>query len=1107
MKRTRANALAWASTTLILAHAAAALAQPCVPAPAGILAWWPLDEGSGTIANDIAGFHPAAYFGAPQPAAGEIGGALRLNGTSDFLAAAKSDLWAFGNRDFTIELWANFDAPVGGDLHHPGAIFIGNDGGPGGFAKWFFAIGGGYLNFHINGPALGSKFFPLVPFSPQVGRWYHLGVTRNGALYTMYIDGAPAGSAVNRDTIPDPAAPLTIGQAESLGFVHGRLDEVTVYDRALTQAEMKAVFAAGSAGKCRAASTAAISITPATGGDTGPVTVRITGHGFAAGTAVKLVRAGSPDIPGTAVQIADSLTLSTTFDLTGQPRGDWDLVVANPDGSVLTFRQGFTIEPGRGAQPWVQIVGRGAIRAGRPTEFQVLYGNRGNVDARWVPMSIGGIPRDASYQLGADVSPPPIPGTDGIDWSKIPISIDTPQGFAIPLLVSTIPPGTISSLHFSIRVPAPEEFDLSAAVGRGSSESAPAVGGSHSSSANDECLLAFIHLVLAGLGLSPEDECAKALAVAAAERLSALVTGLVEGRSLLALVPAVTAAIVAAAKETLACAGKEILKVAAVKIAEEVALVAQAAIVGWYVGVLLDKCAPVVGAGVVRVWRSLLHVRGVGSHDPNDFVGAPGVGSSRYVPGAVPLPYEAIFENVATASAPAQQVVIEVRLDSATLDLRTLRLGPITLAGRRISPPPGAQAFSASLDLRPARSLIVAIEANLDATTGLLSWRFTSIDPATGQPPVDPLAGFLPPNVHPPEGEGSVLFTVMSRGGLPTGTEIRNHATVTFDSNPPIDTPEWRNTIDNSKPSSQVSALAPRQTALDFQVQWSGSDVGSGIQDYTIFVSASGGPYSPWLANTTSTSATFHGLSGTTYSFYSVARDWTNNLGDPPAAPDATTQVEILPPVIRSISPASGPTAGGTPVTITGAGFASGATVKLGGVAVADLQVGDATTLTATTGPHATGAVDVAVTNPDGLGATLARSFFYSPPDVGLDFFTLTPCRVIDTRRPAGPLGGPPLAPFSQRIFTVTETCGIPPSARALAVNFTVVSPAAGGDASLFPGNAFFFGASMISFSSGQTRATNGIVSLATDGTGSLGFINGSSGSVHLVLDVSGYFE
>jgi hypothetical protein len=241
---------------------------------------------------------------------------------------------------------------------------------------------------------------------------------------------------------------------------------------------------------------------------------------------------------------------------------------------------------------------------------------------------------------------------------------------------------------------------------------------------------------------------------------------------------------------------------------------------------------------------------------------------------------------------------------------------------------------------------------------------------------------------------------------------------------------------------------------------------------------------------------------------YSVARDLTDNIEEPPPVPDSTTQVAILPPVIRSIKPNTGFTEGGTAVTINGSGFAVGATVQIGGVAATDVEVGDPTAITAKTAPHETGAVDVTVTNPDGLGATLPQSyFFYSPTPEGFDFFTLAPCRVIDTRRAEGPLGGPALAPSEQRLFTVTDACGIPSSAKAIAVNLTVVSPTGSGHLSVFPGNAFYLGTSVINFLPGQIRANNAVILLATDGTGSLGVLNSSGGSVPFILDVNGYFE
>jgi hypothetical protein len=144
------------------------------------------------------------------------------------------------------------------------------------------------------------------------------------------------------------------------------------------------------------------------------------------------------------------------------------------------------------------------------------------------------------------------------------------------------------------------------------------------------------------------------------------------------------------------------------------------------------------------------------------------------------------------------------------MDLDTLSLGPISFgANTTLVPAPGVQQYTGGVDLRPDQNLIVTIIAGLDKTTGVLTWRFTSIDRDTGQFTEDPEAGFLPPNVTSPEGEGSVVFTVEPKPALASGTEIRNQAHIVFDTNAPIDTPEWLNTIDASAPSSQVDSVDP----------------------------------------------------------------------------------------------------------------------------------------------------------------------------------------------------------------------------------------------------------------------------------------------------------
>ncbi len=209
--------------------------------PVGPIAYWSFDDPCDPGYDDSGNGHNGILHGATssEGICGSVcGNVLSFDG-DDYVEVADNDIWAFGLNDFSIELWANWDQPGGGSIGRPGDVFIGNDEGSGMQNKWFFALGGGVLNFHINGPATGPLFFPQVPFSPVPGRWYHLAVTREGHLFTIYVDGQPAGSAIESRAIPNANAPLTIGMAENLGWMNGLLDEITVYDRALSASEIE----------------------------------------------------------------------------------------------------------------------------------------------------------------------------------------------------------------------------------------------------------------------------------------------------------------------------------------------------------------------------------------------------------------------------------------------------------------------------------------------------------------------------------------------------------------------------------------------------------------------------------------------------------------------------------------------------------------------------------------------------------------------------------------------------------------------------------------------------------------------------------------------------
>jgi hypothetical protein len=127
-------------------------------------------------------------------------------------------------------------------------------------------------------------------------------------------------------------------------------------------------------------------------------------------------------------------------------------------------------------------------------------------------------------------------------------------------------------------------------------------------------------------------------------------------------------------------------------------------------------------------------------------------------------------------------------------------------------------------------------------------------------------------------------------------------------------------------------------------------------------------------------------------------------------------------------------------------------------------------------------------------------------PPVLAGYFTLTPCRVADTRDPDGPYGGPSLAAGATRSFAMAGRCGIPPEADAVALNVIVTQPSASGFLTLYPLGVTPPLASTINYGPGQTRANNAIVQLGSGD--SIAVVCGqSSGTTHAVLDVVGYFR
>src|SRR5262249_37716236 len=163
--------------------------------------------------------------------------------------------------------------------------------------------------------------------------------------------------------------------------------------------------------------------TPSRGGNTGTVTVSVFGSGFVDGATIKLERAGvSTTISGNPVAvIPGGVAISGVLDLTGREPGPWDVVVTNPDQTTATLPGAFTVEQGGASQVWVSLVSPFQLNDGHPVRFFVVFGNRGNVDAFGVPLSLAFL-NDLTFRLQFPIAaPPPQSGQVLIDWSKVPL--------------------------------------------------------------------------------------------------------------------------------------------------------------------------------------------------------------------------------------------------------------------------------------------------------------------------------------------------------------------------------------------------------------------------------------------------------------------------------------------------------------------------------------------------------------------------------------------------------------------------------------------------------------------------------------------------------------
>jgi hypothetical protein len=654
---------------------------------------------------------------------------------------------------------------------------------------------------------------------------------------------------------------------------------------------------------------------PTTGGNTGDTTINVSGAGFENGATCELVMGGTVIASIAATVNSAGTSVSCTFALQGVAPGTYDVVIKSPGGATLTDKDAYTVENGGTTVVSVSLSGRSAIRVGTPTTMVLNYSNSGTLDAYMTTVWLV-LPGSYTYS---------IPGVTTPVNNKCTLLSQSPNNVAyngyqyIPILIPKISGGSAGSIQFTVTAPTAatgQELEVYAETPWfGSLEAATTFLNdvvANPKTASAQCTPDPVNPAI--------DNCFGFVASAAGQEYAAYLTSLggVDGDPQ-ADVTAQLAAQFAALLENPATSTTPTFAWVQLGEASIIAFtkanssikqcisLADLPHVGY--GYLPPPKKPQItiecpdedqmgfGVDFIDDMDPCFPQDDDDSIDPNSKTGPSGDRTkNHFIRPVSPFSYNVAFENEAKATLPAAQVVITDQLDPAKVNLSTLTLGAVQFGGHVISPPVGVNNFNTTYALNS--TLNVRIEGSLDQTGGLLKWTFTSIDPSTGLPPTDPTVGFLPPDTDGVKGQGSVVFNVMPKSGQATGAKIANMASVIFDANAPIKTPTWVNTLDTTPPVSKVAALpallAPKSGKATFKVSWSGSDVGSGIAFYNVYVADSYGTFKPLLMNTTLTSTTYTGKADHFYGFYSIATDNAGNVEPVKAEPDATTSI---PPV------------------------------------------------------------------------------------------------------------------------------------------------------------------------------------------------------------------
>ncbi len=225
---------------------------PCVPPPSGLVSWWPGDGN----ATDIQSGNSGTLQNGATFATGLVGQAFSFDGVNDFVSVPDSPVLsphAGTNGEMTVEAWVNLPQyPV--DMHNGTRSPVVMKGDIGKWEYFLYVYPDGRVGFKLWNFQLGVDAAVADGGMITLNQWHHMvGTVKKGQFLRVYLDGVQVAETTTflYDT-EHGSAPLLIGGRTVDGyFFDGLVDEVGLYNCALSSNEIATIYSAGSAGKCK----------------------------------------------------------------------------------------------------------------------------------------------------------------------------------------------------------------------------------------------------------------------------------------------------------------------------------------------------------------------------------------------------------------------------------------------------------------------------------------------------------------------------------------------------------------------------------------------------------------------------------------------------------------------------------------------------------------------------------------------------------------------------------------------------------------------------------------------------------------------------------------